>query len=60
MLLPSGEHDKIWQIQEHLNFPREVFGVERARAGETNMPEITERYAKGLTSHMGDRILEEE
>ena len=37
-ILPPHEHDKIWAIQEPLNFPREVFGLGRAPMGETIMP----------------------
>src|SRR3954454_22997218 len=28
-ILPPDEHEKIWTIQEPLNFPRTVFGLER-------------------------------
>ncbi len=57
-ILPPGDHDRIWAIQEPLDFPRTVFGLERAPAGETIMPELTRRYAKALDRHRHDRILE--
>src|SRR5690242_18730133 len=44
-ILPPGDHDKIWAIQEKLDFPRAVFGLERPRPGATIMPELTRRYA---------------
>jgi carbonic anhydrase/acetyltransferase-like protein (isoleucine patch superfamily) len=59
-ILPPGEHDRIWAIQEPLNFSREVFGLERAAKGETNMPEITRRYARALARHRNDVILDGE
>lgn len=58
-ILPPGEHERIWQIQKLLNFPKEVFGVERASA-ETMMPQITRRYTKGLGKHLRDHIVSEE
>ena len=56
-ILPPHEHERIWAIQEPLNFPRTVFGMARPAAGETLMPELTRRYAKALASHQGDQIL---
>lgn len=57
-ILPPGEHDKIWAIQEPLDFPGTVFGLKPAPAGETIMPELTRRYARFLGRHKDDRILE--
>lgn len=57
-ILPPGEHERIWAIQEPLNFPRTVFGLERVPAGETNMPELTRRYARALGKHRQDQIKE--
>jgi carbonic anhydrase/acetyltransferase-like protein (isoleucine patch superfamily) len=57
-ILPPEEHDRIWAIQEPLNFPRTVFGLERAPAGETIMPQLTRRYARSLGRHRHDRILD--
>ena len=57
-ILPPHEHEKIWAIQEPLNFPREVFGLERAPKGETIMPELTRRYARFLSKHREDAILD--
>ncbi len=59
-ILPPEEHDRIWAIQEPLDFPRTVFGLERAPAGETIMPELTRRYARFLGRHRNDRILDAE
>ncbi len=56
-LFPPNEHDHIWAIQEPLNFPRTVFGLERAPDGETIMPEMTTRYAHALGRHFEDRLL---
>jgi carbonic anhydrase/acetyltransferase-like protein (isoleucine patch superfamily) len=57
-ILPSNEHDRIWAIQEPLNFSRTVFGLERALEGETIMPEMTTRYARALGKHLGDKQLD--
>jgi carbonic anhydrase/acetyltransferase-like protein (isoleucine patch superfamily) len=59
-ILPPQDHDRIWAIQEPLNFPRAVFGLDRAPAGETIMPELTRRYARFLGRHRSDRILDAE
>lgn len=58
-ILPPNEHEKIWAVQEPLNFPKEVFGLERASSGETIMPEVTRRYTKALSKHLEDQILDE-
>ena len=56
-IFPPNEHDQIWAIQEPLNFPRTVFGLERAPVGKTIMPEMTARYARALGRHLQDRAL---
>jgi carbonic anhydrase/acetyltransferase-like protein (isoleucine patch superfamily) len=57
-ILPPGEHDRIWSIQEPLHFPRTVFGLERDESAVI-MPKLTARYAKALGRHLDDRILDE-
>lgn len=57
-VLPPDKHEEIWNIQEPLNFPRTVFGLERPTEGETIMPELTRRYANALARHQEDRILD--
>lgn len=57
-ILPPQDHERIWALQGPLNFPRTVFGLERAPPGETNMPELTRRYAAALDKHRGDRLVE--
>ena len=56
-ILPPEVHDEIWAVQEPLNFPKEVFGVERAGPGETRMLEIKARYCRMLRPHRDDRVL---
>ena len=56
-LHPPSEHDKIWSLHAPLDIPGAVFGLNRPGPGETNMPELTRRYAKGLSRHRDDRIL---
>ena len=47
-ILPPNEHEKIWEIQKPLNFPKYVFGVERPDQGETIMPGVMPKYASAL------------
>ena len=53
-ILPPDRHERIWEVQEPLDFPGTVCGVERGPAG-TMMPEMTGRYAKALERHEADR-----
>ncbi len=50
-ILPPHEHEKIWELQEPLNFPLTVYGLERSQA---DMTEITRRLSKALGSHAND------
>ena len=54
-ILPPNEHEKIWSIQEPLNFPREAYGVERAPDGRVDMREITRRLAESASRHRDDK-----
>jgi carbonic anhydrase/acetyltransferase-like protein (isoleucine patch superfamily) len=54
-ILPPDAHERIWAIQRELDFPGYVFGLPRARAGETIMPELTRRYARLLGRHGADQ-----
>ena len=56
-ILPAEAHDEIWAIQEPLNFPKEIFGVDRPKPGDTRMPEIMARYCRALSRHRDDRLL---
>lgn len=50
-LFPASEHDAIWRIQEPLNFPLTVYGLERR---EASMEKITSRLSKALGTHLDD------
>ena len=50
-LFPASEHDAIWKIQEPLNFPLTVYGLERR---EASMEKITSRLSKALGTHLND------
>jgi carbonic anhydrase/acetyltransferase-like protein (isoleucine patch superfamily) len=56
-ILPPEARDEIWAIQEPLNFPKEIFGVDRPKPGETRMPEMMARYCRALSRHRDDRDL---
>jgi hypothetical protein len=45
-ILPPGNHEWIWGLQEILDFPSTVFGVERGPA-RTMMPELAGRSTPG-------------
>lgn len=55
-ILPADRHDDIWAIQEPLDFPFEVFGVDRS---PDMMTEIMNRYSRSLGRHAGDRFIEQ-
>jgi carbonic anhydrase/acetyltransferase-like protein (isoleucine patch superfamily) len=55
-ILSPDRHDEIWAIQEPLDFPNEVFGVDRS---PQMMAEIMARYTRGLGRHTTDRIIED-
>ena len=57
---PPHEHDRIWAVQEPLNFSQAVFGLDPPAPGRTNMPELTRRYSRALARHKDDRILDED
>ena len=52
-ILPPGEHDEIWSIQQPLDFPLTVYGFERADA---DMVKITRRLSGALDSHRNDAV----
>ncbi len=54
-ILPPERHDDIWAAQEPLDFPREIFGVERS---PDMMIEIMDRYTRGLAGHRDDRVID--
>ena len=53
-ILPPGEHDQIWKVQQPLDFPLTVYGFERS---EADMVKITRRLSQQLASHAGDEDL---
>lgn len=58
-ILPPNEHEKIWEIQKTLDFPKAVFNLERPPKGQTIMPELTRRYAAHLRAHRQDKPIPE-
>lgn len=58
-ILPPGEHQAIWSVQEPLNFPQTVYGVPRPKSGESMMPEVTAGLAKIYADHIGDEVISE-
>ena len=56
-VLSPDRHREIWAIQEKLDFPGTVFGLERPAPGETILPEVSRRYAELFGRHRDDRII---
>ncbi len=57
-LFPPEAHDAIWALQEPMNFPKEIFGLDRPGLGETIMPKLMERYTRFLETHREDVALD--
>lgn len=57
-ILPPHEHDKIWEIQKTLDFPKVVFNLDRPPEGESIMHELTRRYAAHLRAHRQDQRID--
>jgi carbonic anhydrase/acetyltransferase-like protein (isoleucine patch superfamily) len=53
-VLPPDEHERIWRLQEPLNFPLTVYGFERMEASMVN---ITARLSEALASHSADAVV---
>lgn len=53
-ILPPDRHEEIWAIQQPLDFPKTVFGVDQPPEGESIMPVIIPRYARALGRHRDD------
>lgn len=53
-ILPPNKHEEIGKLQEPLNFPLTVYGLERS---EASMVKITRRLSEALTSHTEDEII---
>ena len=56
-IFPSSEHERIWDIQKTLDFPRFVFGADRPPPGTSMMPDVMRRYTRALSRHAQDRIV---
>jgi carbonic anhydrase/acetyltransferase-like protein (isoleucine patch superfamily) len=52
-ILAASEHERIWEIQEPMNFPLSVYGIDRS---EADMVKITRRLSDALGTHSGDEI----
>lgn len=52
-ILSPDRHEEIWAIQQGLDFPGYVFGLDRATPDL--MVQLTERYARHLARHADDR-----
>jgi len=53
-ILPPDQHDRIWALQEPLNFPESVYGLNRSTPDL--MIEITRSLSETLGSHSGDVV----
>ncbi|WP_294180978.1 gamma carbonic anhydrase family protein [uncultured Schumannella sp.] len=55
-ILSPDRHDEIWDVQQALDFPGYVFGLDRNTPDL--MVQLTERYARHLAAHADDREVE--
>jgi len=55
-ILSPDQHEQIWEIQQDLDFPGYVFGLDRSTPDL--MVQLTERYARHLARHADDRPVE--
>lgn len=53
-LFSPDQHQQIWNIQQPLNFPLTVYGIDRP---EATMEKITRKLSEKLASHLDDKIL---
>jgi gamma-carbonic anhydrase len=53
-LFAPDAHEELWPLQRAMDFPRTVFGLERA---EATMERISARYAERFGRHRGDRVI---
>jgi gamma-carbonic anhydrase len=54
-LFPPDAHEELWPIQRSMDFPRTVFGLDRA---EATMERVSARYAESFGRHRDDRVVE--
>jgi len=53
-ILPPDQHEQIWKIQQPLNFPLTVYGIDRS---EVTMQKLTQQLADSLATHRTDEPL---
>jgi carbonic anhydrase/acetyltransferase-like protein (isoleucine patch superfamily) len=53
-ILPPDQHDEIWAIQQPLNFPLAVYGLDRTTPDL--MVEVTKRLSAALGAHTNDTV----
>jgi carbonic anhydrase/acetyltransferase-like protein (isoleucine patch superfamily) len=54
-LFAPGAHERLWEVQEAMDFPGTVFGLSRE---EASMERVCARYAERFGRHRGDRVLD--
>ena len=53
-IFPPGQHQQIWQIQQTLDFPGTVYGVDRDMPATERMS----RQSAWSAAHLSDRIID--
>jgi gamma-carbonic anhydrase len=54
-LFAPEAHERLWEVQEAMDFPGTVFGLSR---DEASMDRVCARYAESFGRHRGDRVLD--
>jgi len=54
-LFPPSEHEQIWEVQKGLEFPRTVYGLERAEASVRSIARV---MSERLAAHADDEVID--
>jgi len=56
-ILPPSAHDRIWQLQEPLDFPGTVYGLPRRDGRRVDMRDVTARLCASAATHDDDHVI---
>ncbi|MEM9029412.1 MAG: gamma carbonic anhydrase family protein [Pseudomonadota bacterium] len=52
----ADQHDRIWAVQEHLNFAKTAYGLDGSLSGQ--MAQVAETVSARLAGHVDDRVVD--
>jgi hypothetical protein len=53
-ICPPDQHERIWEVQERLDFPGTVYGLSR----DTSPAERMSRQSAWFAAHLSDRVID--